>query len=110
MKQYTDQELKNKEELFCKVQFESQGQIKKWGVQTHSLFEWLTYTTEELGELAKAIAEFEYRNGKGKDVCDEAIQVATLSLKIAEMVKASFGAKLNPNTTEQVAGGTKWKY
>jgi NTP pyrophosphatase (non-canonical NTP hydrolase) len=38
-----------------------------------------------LGELAKAIGEFEYRNGTKEEVAKEAIQVATLALKIAEM-------------------------
>jgi len=64
---------------------ENHAQIKKWGIQKHSSFEWLTYTTEELGELAEAISEYEYRNGHKDNIVFEAIQVATLSLKIAEM-------------------------
>jgi NTP pyrophosphatase (non-canonical NTP hydrolase) len=60
-------------------------QLEKWGVQTHSPFEWLAYTTEELGELAEAISEFEYRGGLAENVVKEAIQTATLALKIAEM-------------------------
>lgn len=67
---------------------ESQAQIKKWGIQEHSLFEWLAYTTEELGELSQAISEYTYRNGIRIDVACEAIQVATLALKIALMVDA----------------------
>ena len=66
---------------------ELQNQISKWGVQTHSMFEWLNYTLEELGELAKAVSELEYRNGSKEEIYNEAIQVATLSLKIAEMIK-----------------------
>lgn len=34
-----------------------------------------------------AISEHEYGNGSTKDVVDEAIQVVTLALKIAEMYK-----------------------
>jgi len=64
---------------------ESKRQIKKWGIRTHTPFEWLTYTTEELGELAKAISEYEYRDGVKQQIIDEAIQTATLCLKIAEM-------------------------
>lgn len=86
MKQYTDELLINRERLFDDVIVENKKQVDKWGVQTHSLFEWQNYTTEELGELAKAIAEYEYRNGDWKQIYNEAIQVATLSLKIAEMV------------------------
>ncbi|GAG79745.1 unnamed protein product, partial [marine sediment metagenome] len=73
------------DDLITMVKAESCNQINKWGIQTHSIFEWLTYTTEELGELANAISEFHYRNGKKENIVNEAIQTATLSLKIAEM-------------------------
>ena len=65
---------------------ENQRQLTKWGIQTRSPFEWLTYLTEEVGELAQAVSEFEYRKGSVDDIYKEAIQVATLSLKIAEIV------------------------
>lgn len=87
MKQYTDKLLDSGGELFGAVRLESQRQIRKWGIQTHTMFEWLNYATEELGELAKAISEHQYRNGTKDDIYKEAIQVATLSLKIAEMIK-----------------------
>ncbi|KKN50094.1 hypothetical protein LCGC14_0635920 [marine sediment metagenome] len=87
MKQYTDQLFKDKANLFTDVLLESNHQVEKWGIQTHSLFEWLNYTTEEIGELAKAVAEHHYRSGSEQDIYNEAIQLATLSLKIAEMVK-----------------------
>ena len=64
---------------------EHRRQIKKWGVQDHSSFEWMCYLTEEVGELAEAISYYEYRYGGAQEVFDEAIQVATLALKIAEM-------------------------
>ena len=64
---------------------ESDRQIKKWGIQDRHPFEWLAYTTEELGELSKAISEYIYRNGLVCNVIGEAIQLATLALKIAEM-------------------------
>ena len=86
MEQYTDKQFENDEMLFDDIIIEGKNQVKKWGVQTHSLFEWQNYTTEELGELAKAIAEHQYRGGSWKEVYNEAIQVATLSLKIAEMI------------------------
>ena len=88
MKIYTDQELKDKK-IFEIVKCESDRQIKKWGIQHRTLFEWLAYTTEELGELAKAISEEHYRDGAKGDIIKEAIQTATLCLKIAEMVKNS---------------------
>ena len=89
MKQYTDLQLEIRASLFQWVLSESREQIQKWGIQTHNAFEWLTYTTEELGSLAKAIGEHEYRGGSKEKVVSEAIQVATLALKIAEMFERS---------------------
>lgn len=86
LQQYTDQHFHNRRRLFDDVFAEHRKQVIKWGLQTHSLFEWQNYTTEELGELAKAIAEHQYRGGSWEEVYNEAIQVATLSLKIAEMI------------------------
>ena len=82
---YTDTRLRNSDLILSKVKRENTFQLHKWGVQTHTAFEWLTYTTEELGELAQAISEHEYREGSKECVVNEAIQVATLALKIAEM-------------------------
>ena len=87
MNQFVDKTLINKNMLFDEIEEENIRQLKKWGVQTHSSFEWLTYTTEELGELANAISEYEYRGGDSEGVYKEDIQVATLALKIAEMFK-----------------------
>ncbi len=64
---------------------ENQRQLDKWGVQNRTSEEWLMFATEELGETAKAIGEWEYRGGLAEDVVKEAIQTATLMLKIAEM-------------------------
>lgn len=82
---FKDQQLLSDVELFLKVHEENKRQVEKWGVQTHTSFEWLGYTVEELGSVAKAIGEFEYRGGPAEKVVDEAIHVATLALKIAEM-------------------------
>jgi NTP pyrophosphatase (non-canonical NTP hydrolase) len=79
--------LKNKEWLVEQVENENIRQLKKWGVQDRSPFEWLTFLMEEVGELASEISELEYRNGNHREVIAEAIQVATLALKIAEMYK-----------------------
>jgi len=83
-----DLELTNPE-LFEMVKGESLRQIRKWGIQNRDQFEWLAYVTEELGELACAISEYEYRGGLQSEVIKEAIQTATLSLKIAEMFIAA---------------------
>ena len=64
---------------------ENQRQIEQWGIQDLLMSEWLMLATEELGELAKAIGEWNYRLGPAENVIKEAIQAATLCLKIAEM-------------------------
>ncbi len=71
--------------VFDRIHEESARQIMKWGVQDRTPFEWVTYLTEEVGELASAISEHQYRDGFASDVIDEAIQVATLAAKEAEM-------------------------
>jgi NTP pyrophosphatase (non-canonical NTP hydrolase) len=67
------------------IMHENLRQLEKWGIQDHSPESWLMFATEELGETAQAIGEFEYRDGLAEDVVKEAIQTATLMLKIAEM-------------------------
>lgn len=81
---YKDKNFDAKEMLNY-VQLEHSLQIKKWGIQEHNPFEWLAYTTEELGELAQAMAEAIYREGNKDNIFREALQVATLALKIAHM-------------------------
>ena len=100
MEEFTDKKLEGMPMLIGSINRENDRQLQKWGVQTHSMFEWLTYTTEELGELAKAIAEEQYRNGNKEDVFKEAIQTATLCLKIAEMIRAK-KSEVKPNSSQQ---------
>jgi len=88
-KNYIDKCLDHNQMMFSLIMDENENQINKWGVQNHNLFEWLAYTTEELGELSKAISEYSYRNGNKENIIKEAIQTATLCIKIAEMIKYS---------------------
>ena len=76
------------EKIAPKLFRENYRQLEKWGVQDHEAFEWLGFTTEELGELAEAMGEWQFRDGAAEDVVKEAIQTATLSIKIAEMFQA----------------------
>ena len=88
LKFYTDQCLKNNEWILKLIQDENAAQLLKWGIQVHTAFEWLAFTAEEMGELAKAISEYEFRDKSTKakmKVVKEAIHVVTLALKIAEM-------------------------
>ena len=86
MKTYMDvlpEEL-NDEMVF--VRCEHTRQVEKWGLQHRSLFEWLTYLTEEVGELAEAISEHEYRGGMANEISKEAIQVAALATRISAII------------------------
>ena len=80
-----DRCFKNIDTLIKMIKDEHEHQLKKWGVQEHGFNEWLNFTMEELGELAEAISEHKYRKGSKGNIVYEAIQVATLALKIAEM-------------------------
>lgn len=82
-----DQLLKNIESLIEDVMKENAFQLKKWGVQDHDISWWMVFLTEEVGELSQAIGEKHFRGGTRDEIHNEAIQVATLALKIAEMIK-----------------------
>jgi hypothetical protein len=71
--------------LIEKMRAENVRQLDKWGVQTRTPAEWILYLGEEYGELCQAVSEAEYRGGPWSAVLKEAIQTATLALKIAEM-------------------------
>lgn len=65
-------------------------QLEQWGTQKRSPFEWVNYLVEEVGELAAAISEHVYRDGSREDISKEAIQAATLALKISKMANDIF--------------------
>ena len=67
------------------VELENERQLEKWGVQDQDGFRWSNFLGEEYGEVCSAIAEHHFRDGSRTQVAAEAIQVATLALKIAEM-------------------------
>jgi len=67
------------------LEAENLRQIEEWGIQDHEVCEWLAITAEEFGEMSKAIVEYRFGLGLPKNVVKEAIQTATLCLKIAEM-------------------------
>jgi hypothetical protein len=71
------------------IEMENHYQLEKWGVQDHEPFTWLAFATEELGELSNAMSAYIYRDGHRENVVTEAIQTATLCIKIAEMFRHS---------------------
>ena len=80
-----DQEFSNINELILMLQAENEHQLRKWGIQTHAPSEWLMFLGEEYGELCQAVLEHQFADGNKLAVVEEAIQTATLALKIAEM-------------------------
>lgn len=81
-----DAENMNEDQAIWLIAAEWYNQFCKWGIKEHEINEWLNFTTEELGELAKAISEYKYRLGQKDEIVKEAVQVAALALKIALMV------------------------
>lgn len=75
------------DDLLKMVCEENNRQLGKWGYQDHDAFYWMVFLTEEVGELAAEIADqhWDRKEATNATVALEAIQVATLALKIAEM-------------------------
>ena len=84
---WTDQTFKSWGMLKELVEEENITQYKKYGIQKCSPFEWLGFLTAEVGELSQAIKELIFLKGEYNKIIVEAIQVATLALKIAEMAE-----------------------
>lgn len=87
MKIYKDVSRSKIEPEYDSIRIELGNQEDKWGQQNRSMFEWLTYLTEEVGELAKEISEYEYCHGAKEHISNEAIQVATLAVRISAIIK-----------------------
>lgn len=68
------------------IRTEDACQRIKWGDQTHTPDRWILILSEEMGELSKAVLEAHY-GGDLEDVYCEAVQCATLCLKIAVMAR-----------------------
>ena len=98
----TDLCLQHSGQLAALVMNEHGHQLDKWGAQRCSPFEWMTYLTEEVGELAQKISDHAYgREVTENEVLTEAIQVATLALKIAEMYLFFDESSKDPHTPRE---------
>lgn len=71
------------------VEQERINQVIKFGKQEHSLYKWLTILIEEVGEVAQAIQHDEDWSKKGdkSNIYEELIQVAAVSVQIAESIE-----------------------
>lgn len=84
------------------IEMEDERQVRKFGVQTHSPAEWGLILSEELGELGQALCAVHFDGSVEHllDVHKEAIQVATLALKIAEMAWAAHPGHRTPEPSQ----------
>ena len=66
------------------VVLERNRQQQKWGVQTHSIAEWLMILGEEYGEACKAGNECYFRDDSLKMLRKELVQTMAVALAIVE--------------------------
>lgn len=71
------------ERFYSQALDENYRQVEKWGIQHHSVHEWLAILMEEVGEAAKASIEGSVMKPKVQDVIAELIQVAAVAAAIA---------------------------
>lgn len=84
---WTDLGLHEASRVISEAVDEGKRQERKWGVQTHSPAQWFLILGEEFGELGQAMCAAEFDGKVTSAIHDEAIQVATLALKIADMAR-----------------------
>ncbi len=82
---WEDRFLVSWKELQNEVFDENIAQQLKWGRQTHTIAEWALILSEEYGELMKEMCESHFQRVHRPNLRTEAIQLATLALKVAEM-------------------------
>lgn len=87
----TDSGLTN--EALDLIAAEDVAQREKWGDQTHSIYKWVLILSEEVGELSKAVLESYHSDLCLRDIVKEAVQVATVALKIAWMASKRKGKR-----------------
>lgn len=61
------------------IKKERERQIEKWGTQTHTPAMWLAILTEEVGEVAKEIADGRVLPFNEEQYCTELIHVAAVA-------------------------------
>ncbi len=78
-------------ERVAEILDERDSQDDRWGLQDHSLPEWMTILMEEVGELAAATLthRFGKQNHPNSDWREEAVQVAAVALAMLELFHTS---------------------
>lgn len=76
------------ESIFSAVIEERQNQVIKWGVQRHTIPEWLTILGEEYGEACKAGLDTHF-DGPMTELRKELVQVMAVTLAIIEGIDST---------------------
>lgn len=89
---WRDRRLVSLPSLIASVSDENHRQHGKWGDQIHAPSEWASIAIEEAGECVKELNEVNFGSDRASAIAvyEEAIQTATLFLKIAEMASLSW--------------------
>lgn len=74
----------NRKSILMEIADERLKQIAKFGVQKHSMADWLTILGEEVGETNKAALEAKFANGNVLNYREELIQVAAVAVAMVE--------------------------
>jgi hypothetical protein len=74
----------NERAILDVVVLERNRQQQKWGVQTHSISEWLMILGEEYGEACKAGNESYFRDDSIEKLRKELVQTMAVTLAIVE--------------------------
>jgi NTP pyrophosphatase (non-canonical NTP hydrolase) len=75
--------------ILVEVEEERADQIRKWGEQHHSPHQWLAILTEEVGEVAKDVAEMRIDEFDFVNYRKELIQVAAVAVAAIEALDIS---------------------
>lgn len=80
---------------------ERENQVKKWGLQNHSLIEWCAILSEEVGEVSREALEYHFKQfypdtGQLQRYEKELIQVAAVALAMLESLHRNELLKKTP--------------
>lgn len=76
--------MEETKKILEEVEQERFEQDAKWGVQNHQPFVWLAILGEEVGEVNKAVIEFNFGSQSLAEYRKELIQVAAVAVAMVE--------------------------
>jgi NTP pyrophosphatase (non-canonical NTP hydrolase) len=78
--------------VLIKVNDERAAQDERWGEQNHDPAMWLAILTEEIGEVAKEVADGRIQPFNDRAYHDELIQVAAVAVAAVESLNRSLAS------------------